>query len=130
MEGSCNLRVKKKRPEADANCACIPRATFLLGKIEAVASATTRARIGLCSPGFIFLSSFVSPFILEISPLGCYYAMALFPKRLTCHGCGHRSPQPVRGSVGKFHCNHCDADTYLDQVRLPTRNKSPSEALT
>ncbi|KAJ5298582.1 L-serine dehydratase [Penicillium atrosanguineum] len=41
--------------------------------------------------------------------------MALFPKRLTCHGCGHRSPQPVRGSIGKFHCSHCDADTYLDQ---------------
>jgi hypothetical protein len=51
--------------------------------------------------------------------------MALFPKRLTCHGCGHRSPQPVRGSVGKFHCNHCDADTYLDQVRPPNPKQIP-----
>jgi hypothetical protein len=101
---------------------------LLLDKIEAVAS--TRARSGLCLPGFIFLSSFESPFILETTPV-CYYAMALFPKRLTCHGCGHRSPQPVRGSVGKFHCSNCDADTYLDQVRSRAlKDKAPLKLLT
>lgn len=92
-------------------------------RIKAVAS-NTRARSGLCIPGFIFLSSLVSPFILETTP-ACYYAMALFSKRLTCHGCGHRSPQPVRGSVGKFHCSHCDADTYLDQVCPRKPKQSP-----
>lgn len=78
----------------------------------------------VCAAPGLFSYPLVSPFILE-TPLSCYYAMALFSKRLTCHGCGHRSPQPVRGSVGKFHCNHCDADTYLDQVRSPNPKQSP-----
>ncbi|EPS27629.1 hypothetical protein PDE_02573 [Penicillium oxalicum 114-2] len=41
--------------------------------------------------------------------------MALFSKRLTCFYCGRRVAQPVNGPVRKFHCQHCDADNYLDQ---------------
>ncbi|OOQ83968.1 hypothetical protein PEBR_32190 [Penicillium brasilianum] len=41
--------------------------------------------------------------------------MALFSKRLTCFYCGRRASQPVRGLVRKFHCEHCEADNYLDQ---------------
>ncbi|KAJ5157474.1 uncharacterized protein N7482_008574 [Penicillium canariense] len=41
--------------------------------------------------------------------------MALFSKRLTCFYCGRRASQPVRGPVRKFHCEHCEADNYLDQ---------------
>lgn len=45
--------------------------------------------------------------------------MALFSKRLTCFYCGGRSNQPIQSlnkSVRKFHCEHCEADNYLDQV--------------
>lgn len=48
-------------------------------------------------------------------------AMALFSKRLTCFYCGRRSNQPVKpvqNAIRKFHCEHCEADNYLDQVRL------------
>ncbi|KAJ5678689.1 hypothetical protein N7462_006933 [Penicillium macrosclerotiorum] len=41
--------------------------------------------------------------------------MALFSKRLTCFYCGRRATKPVRGPVHKFHCEHCEADNYLDQ---------------
>lgn len=46
--------------------------------------------------------------------------MALFSKRLTCFYCGRRSNQPVQSlnsTVRKFHCENCEADNYLDQVR-------------
>jgi hypothetical protein len=48
--------------------------------------------------------------------------MALFSKRLTCFYCGRRASQPVRGLVRKFHCEHCEADNYLDKVRF-ARNR-------
>lgn len=52
------------------------------------------------------------------SRLFCYYAsMALFTKRLTCHGCGKRPAHPIRGPVRQFHCEHCGYDNFLDQVR-------------
>lgn len=48
--------------------------------------------------------------------------MAIFSKRLNCFYCGRRSNQPIQSvstSVRKFHCEHCEADNYLDQVRYP-----------
>lgn len=55
--------------------------------------------------------------------------MALFSKRLTCFYCGRRSHQPVQSlnsTVRKFHCENCEADNYLDQVRyLDSREITP-----
>lgn len=50
----------------------------------------------------------------------CYASMALFSKRLTCHGCGKRPIHPIRGPVRQFHCEHCGYDNFLDQVRAAT----------
>ena len=43
--------------------------------------------------------------------------MAIFSKRLSCFYCGRRPILTVRGPVRKFHCEHCEADNYLDEVR-------------
>ncbi|KAJ5585210.1 uncharacterized protein N7459_005010 [Penicillium hispanicum] len=55
--------------------------------------------------------------------------MALFSKRLTCFYCGRRPTQPTRGPVRKFHCDHCEADNYLDQngeiTDPPTADTNP-----
>ncbi|KAJ5647639.1 hypothetical protein N7490_004011 [Penicillium lividum] len=40
--------------------------------------------------------------------------MTLFSKRLSCFYCGARSTKPIDDS-SKFHCDHCDADNFLDQ---------------
>ncbi|KAJ5085542.1 hypothetical protein N7532_010313 [Penicillium argentinense] len=44
--------------------------------------------------------------------------MALFSKRLACFCCGYRSNKPIQavpGGIRKFHCDHCEADNYIDQ---------------
>ncbi|KAJ6092978.1 hypothetical protein N7486_008267 [Penicillium sp. IBT 16267x] len=39
----------------------------------------------------------------------------MFSKRLTCFYCGARPAKPILDSNNKFHCDHCDADNFLDQ---------------
>jgi hypothetical protein len=64
------------------------------------------------------------PFLILIPPLLFSHAllllsaqMAFFTKRLTCFYCGRRSPHTDKHPVRKWHCKHCDADNYLDEVR-------------
>lgn len=117
--------------------------SFLLGKTEAVVSAaTTRAPSGLCRPAVLTERVYyfqVSPtldipyyysnnprlfvFLFAIPVLE--HVMALFSKRLTCFYCGRRASHPVRGQVRKFHCEHCEADNYLDQVSFAEHDPKP-----
>ena len=107
---------------------------FYLGKIEAVAFAlhvplVVCAACGLRPGEFMRLTSGQSlrlpynnnnkfAFATCVRGLRTFeHVMALFSKRLTCFYCGRRIAQPVNGPVRKFHCQHCDADNYLDQVR-------------
>ncbi|KAJ5536888.1 hypothetical protein N7513_010074 [Penicillium frequentans] len=39
----------------------------------------------------------------------------MFSKRLTCFYCGARPAKAILDSNNKFHCDHCDADNFLDQ---------------
>lgn len=64
------------------------------------------------SPSPLPCSNRVFPTLVQ-----CYDDMALFPKRLTCFCCGRRPTLTARGPVRKFHCDHCEADNYLDEVR-------------
>ncbi|KAJ5650128.1 uncharacterized protein N7484_003851 [Penicillium longicatenatum] len=41
--------------------------------------------------------------------------MTMFSKRLTCFYCGARPAKSILDSNNKFHCDHCDADNFLDQ---------------
>ncbi|KAJ5083747.1 hypothetical protein N7456_013174 [Penicillium angulare] len=58
--------------------------------------------------------------------------MALFSKRLTCFYCGGRPSKHIYGPTAKFHCEHCDADNYLDQngeiTDPPTEATNPPNA--
>lgn len=75
------------------------------------------------------------PFLIPIIPLLFSHAllllsaqMAFFTKRLTCFYCGRRSPHTGKDPVRKWHCKHCDADNYLDEVRPFPWSVSPEEA--
>lgn len=107
-----------------------PRDSF--GKIEAVASAPTSTRAAWSVPPQVYFLDSLSPLTEPPCPRLAspfYYDMALFSKRLTCFYCGRRPTQPTRGPVRKFHCDHCEADNYLDQVRFPKTSRKFVEIL-
>lgn len=91
---------------------------FLLGNLEAVAPAhRNTCRKWPVQPPGLFSCPFLSPLTQHHPSAQFDYDMALFSKRLTCFYCGRRSSHLARGPVRKFHCEHCEADNYLDQVR-------------
>lgn len=44
--------------------------------------------------------------------------MSFFRPRLTCFYCGRSASSRWTKGVTQFHCQHCEAVNYLDEVRL------------